>query len=584
MRPDATSPFPSPFSAIPEAEWFCANDLAFAIFDSFPVSPGHVLVITRRVVPTYFDCSAAEQAAVMELVGEVKRLLDERLDPKPDGYNVGFNAGAAAGQTVPHVHVHVIPRYSGDMPDPRGGVRHVIPEKGNYLAESRPVAPQRAARHGVTGLRDAQLSLTTGPDRPLWLRLADRLPGASEIDLLASFVQTSGLDHVRDRLFSAIAAGARIRLLVGDYLGITSPDALKTLLGWMASAAEKGDWLGGSATCLSPFSVRLVELEKLRGRPDSFHPKAWRIADSSGGIVVVGSSNLSRAALESGVEWNLVGETSGSGDLDRELIAAFDDLWQQATPLSADVVERYAARAAPAAELRRVWDRGEERAGDAAAALGEIHPRPWQVAALASLARIRGQGYSKALVAVATGLGKTWLAAFDVVAIAKALGRLPRVLVVAHRAEILAQAEATMRSALAAAAQQAGWPAPHTSWFVGDAGDLSGSLVIASIQKLSRPAGLAALDSATSEAGPFDYCVIDEVHSCALHFSTDRATPPRAALFDRRSQPVHRVDAHPDVDRVGLEPLSRTRRPRGRPAPCPAAADGSTAAPPACSA
>jgi diadenosine tetraphosphate (Ap4A) HIT family hydrolase len=64
MRPDATSPFPSPFSAIPEAEWLCANELAFAIYDRFPVSPGHVLVITRRVVPTYFDCTAAEQAAV----------------------------------------------------------------------------------------------------------------------------------------------------------------------------------------------------------------------------------------------------------------------------------------------------------------------------------------------------------------------------------------------------------------------------------------------------------------------------------------------------------------------------------------
>ena len=135
MRPDATSSFHSPFLAIPEAEWVCANALAFAIYDRFPVSRGHVLVITRRVVPTYFDCTAAEQAAVMELVGKVKKLLDERLDQKPDGYNVGFNAGAAAGQTVPHVHVHVIPRYAGDMGDPRGGVRHVIPEKGNYLAE-----------------------------------------------------------------------------------------------------------------------------------------------------------------------------------------------------------------------------------------------------------------------------------------------------------------------------------------------------------------------------------------------------------------------------------------------------------------
>ena len=491
---------PSPFLEVPEAEWLCANELAFAVFDSFPVSPGHVLVITRRVVPTYFDCTAAEQGALMALVGEVKRLLDERLDPKPDGYNVGFNAGAAAGQTVPHVHVHVIPRYTGDMSDPRGGVRHVIPEKGNYLAGS--LAEKGSSHHfrQVDGWSSAlrenggrHLFLTTGPDRPLWPRLAERLPGASEIDLLASFVQPSGLDHVREGLFSAIAAGARIRLLVGDYLGITSPDALRLLVGWMESS--------GAA-----FEARLVELKKLRGRPESFHPKAWRIADSSGGIVVVGSSNLSRAALVSGVEWNLVGETSGSGALDRELIAAFDDLWQQATPLSADVVERYAARVA---QVSYLWESAPTGPPEN---LPTLLPRPWQSEALESLARIRGQGYSKALVAVATGLGKTWLAAFDVVAIANSLGRLPRVLVIAHRAEILAQAEATLRSALAAAAQQAGWPAPHTSWFVGDAGDLSGSLVIASIQKLSRPAGVAALDAATTAAGPFDYCVIDEVH------------------------------------------------------------------------
>jgi diadenosine tetraphosphate (Ap4A) HIT family hydrolase len=166
---------PSPFLAIPAAEWVCASDLAFAIFDSYPVSPGHVLVITKRVVPTFFECSVDEQQGLMALVGEVKRLLDKRLNSKPDGYNVGFNCGDAAGQTVPHVHVHVIPRYSGDMPDPRGGARHVIPEKGNYLA-GLGAASQKAPR----------LSLTTGPSRPLWHRLAHRLPGAREIDLLAS--------------------------------------------------------------------------------------------------------------------------------------------------------------------------------------------------------------------------------------------------------------------------------------------------------------------------------------------------------------------------------------------------------------
>ena len=439
------------------------------------MSPGHVLVITRRIVPTFFECEADEQSALMKLVGEVKQLLDERLDPKPDGYNVGFNSGSAAGQTVPHVHVHVIPRYTGDMADPRGGVRHVIPEKGNYLAESRPEDAE-----------PTRLSLTTGPERPLWHRIAARLPGASAIDLLASFVQPSGLDIVRAGLFSAIAAGARVRLLVGDYLCITSPEAIRQLLGWMNLAG-------------AVFEARLAELENLRGSPHSFHPKAWRIADASGGIVVVGSSNLSRAALETGIEWNLIGETSGSGSIDRELVAAFDDLWQQATPLSADVVERYAARVAEATTVPRVWD-GEPTPETAVVAPpGSFSPRPWQQEALTSLATIRRDGYSKALVAVATGLGKTWLAAFDVLSVGRELGRPPRVLVIAHRAEILAQAEATLRQAITPAS---------VSYVAGSSCDLSGQLVIASIQKFSRPDGLASL----AAAAPFDYCVIDEVH------------------------------------------------------------------------
>jgi len=129
------SPVPeSPFLDIPETDLIASNSLAIAFLDRFPVSPGHTLVVTRRIVPTYFDASPEEQAAMMALVAEVKARLAEELNPSPDGWNVGFNSGLSAGQTVFHVHVHVIPRYQGDMPDPRGGVRHVIPEKGNYLA------------------------------------------------------------------------------------------------------------------------------------------------------------------------------------------------------------------------------------------------------------------------------------------------------------------------------------------------------------------------------------------------------------------------------------------------------------------
>ncbi|MDB4930610.1 MAG: hypothetical protein JWM10_3094 [Myxococcaceae bacterium] len=130
---------PSPFLAVPSSAHVAANALAFAVLDRFPVSPGHALVVPRREVGTWFEATRDEQVAMLDLVDAVKRLLDAR-SPAPDGYNVGFNAGEAAGQTVMHLHLHVIPRYRGDVDDPRGGVRHVIPSKGNYLAAAAPAA------------------------------------------------------------------------------------------------------------------------------------------------------------------------------------------------------------------------------------------------------------------------------------------------------------------------------------------------------------------------------------------------------------------------------------------------------------
>ena len=121
----------SPFLAVPASEWLAANDHAFVIADRFPVSPGHALVVPRRAIATWWEASDDERAGILALIDELKCQLDAEL--RPDGYNVGFNAGAAAGQTVRHFHVHVIPRYRGDVPDPRGGVRHAIPGKGNYL-------------------------------------------------------------------------------------------------------------------------------------------------------------------------------------------------------------------------------------------------------------------------------------------------------------------------------------------------------------------------------------------------------------------------------------------------------------------
>jgi superfamily II DNA or RNA helicase/diadenosine tetraphosphate (Ap4A) HIT family hydrolase/HKD family nuclease/SOS-response transcriptional repressor LexA len=471
------SSFKSPFLAVPVNDWLCSNDLTFAIFDGFPVSPGHVLVTTRRIVETWFDATDGEQAALMALVKEAKRLLDLRLSPQPDGYNVGFNSGAASGQTVPHVHIHVIPRYHGDMPDPRGGVRHVIPDKGNYLTgnANKPATPPA-------------LTLSTGqPHSPLWKRIGQRVSSAVEVDLLASFIQPSGLDLIQQSVFSALRSGAKIRILVGDYLYITSAEALRRLVGWMSLADEILE--------NSPLEVRLAEISKLPSKPASFHPKAWRIIDSSGGLLVVGSSNLSKAALDTGVEWNLIGQTTGSTPIDLELARAFTDLWQQATPLDDALVSSYVMHAK---EACRKFIPPESV--DLPATL--FPPRPWQRGALEALEQIRSDAYRRALVAVATGLGKTWLAAFDVLAAGKSLERQPRVLIIAHRAEILIQAEATVRTAM-----QSEWEETRVTWYLGANSDMSGDLVIASVQKLTRPEGLAALESHR-----FDYVVIDEVH------------------------------------------------------------------------
>ena len=107
-----------------------SNDLAYAHYDKYPVNDGHLLIIPFRHVSNYFDLSNKEREAIFSLIDEAKILLDKKH--KPDGYNIGINVGESAGQTVWHVHVHIIPRYKDDMNDPRGGVRGVIPEKQNY--------------------------------------------------------------------------------------------------------------------------------------------------------------------------------------------------------------------------------------------------------------------------------------------------------------------------------------------------------------------------------------------------------------------------------------------------------------------
>ena len=124
--PDKVCPFcpPRPDQVLIE------RPLAFLQRDTHPVSDGHALVIPRRHVASFFDTTPEERHAMFELLDEAKALLDRAH--RPDGYNLGINNGQAAGQSVMHVHLHVIPRYRGDKSDPRGGVRWVLPDKAAY--------------------------------------------------------------------------------------------------------------------------------------------------------------------------------------------------------------------------------------------------------------------------------------------------------------------------------------------------------------------------------------------------------------------------------------------------------------------
>ena len=107
------------------------NSLAYAIRDGFPVTEGHTLFIPKRHMIDYFGLVPAEVSAINLLMAEQKKLLQE-ADASIDGFNIGMNCGEVAGQTILHCHIHLIPRRSGDSDNPRGGVRHTIPGKGNY--------------------------------------------------------------------------------------------------------------------------------------------------------------------------------------------------------------------------------------------------------------------------------------------------------------------------------------------------------------------------------------------------------------------------------------------------------------------
>lgn len=119
-----------PFCTLPESRIFLTNDCGKVVRDAFPISPGHTLIIPHRHIGSMFDLHTEEWSALLALLAAAKATLDKEFSPA--AYNVGINDGPMAGQTVSHVHIHLIPRYAGDVPDTRGGVRWILPHRAKY--------------------------------------------------------------------------------------------------------------------------------------------------------------------------------------------------------------------------------------------------------------------------------------------------------------------------------------------------------------------------------------------------------------------------------------------------------------------
>lgn len=465
------------FLDVPAASWVAANDLAFALRDRFPVSKGHTLVVPKRLVTTWFEAIRAEQLAILDLVDVVKDALDREFSP--DGYNVGFNAGAAAGQTVMHLHVHVIPRYHGDTPDPRGGVRGVIPDKQKYAllpgrTDSSHAREQSAVAYAIPATAIARPSpfaglpaFVHGSELHFEKTIQEALRSADHADMLSAFAKVSGVQLLIDDLADALGKGCKIRFLTGDYLGITSADALRML--WRLASEHPG------------FDARFYETQG----NISFHPKSYIFLCGEEGVAYVGSSNLSRSALQDGVEWNLRLVSSFDKATFDVLRARFEQLFQDPTTkrLTPELIDAYELRA-PVPALPQPEPRVPAPA-----------PNEIQLEALEALKKTRRDGHRKGLVVLATGLGKTYLSAFDF----RAMGG-ERALFIAHREEILSQAKNSWAAV---------FPDKVLGTYDGD-DDQKADIVFASVQTLSRPRHLARF-----REDHFDYIVVDEFHHAA---------------------------------------------------------------------
>lgn len=435
----------------------------------------------RRHVARWRDLSAPEQAALAARIGPAQALLE----------TADTTARVTLVEAEGHVHLRLDPPLAA--PGPLPGMPHDRP-------------------------------LISGGEDALHAHLRPLIDRARTVDLSVSFLMASGVRMVLPHLQDLLDRGGNLRLLTGDYLGVTEPAALRLVTD-----------LEGE-----------VQLHIFQAEQIPFHPKAWMFGFmGDGGALIVGSSNLSRSALTDGIEWNLRHVDPIDPVPLLAARAAFETLLArpEVTELTPAWIDAYEdRRITPPPESTGAPEEGPENVPT---------PHEVQAEALAALRATRAKGYGAGLVVLATGLGKTFLAAFD-----SATAR--RVLFVAHREEILTQAMAAFRAVR---------PRARLGRYSGNDRDADADIVFASVQTLARTAHLGRFDTRA-----FDYIVIDEFHHAAAatyrriidHFQPSfllglTATPDRSDGGDLlglcEENIVYECDLWSGIDRGLLAPF-----------------------------
>lgn len=308
--------------------------------------------------------------------------------------------------------------------------------------------------------------------RMLYFQLKRSIKNAQSIDMIVSFLMESGVRMILDDLRLAVDRGIKIRLLTGNYLGITQPSALYLI------KKEFGN---------------KIDLRFYNEKERSFHPKSYFFHYENFSEIYIGSSNISRSALTSGIEWNYKFSTNEDPDNFKEFYDTFVDLFtKHSIEIDDAELSRYAKnwhRPAVLKDLERYDDEEEEEVN----VVPIFQPRGVQIEALCALDGCRQEGIKKALVQAATGIGKTYIAAFDSVP-------YNRILFVAHREEILKQAANAFINVRGV---------NNCGFFTGKEKENNRPLIFASVATLGRA---EYLNEAYFPVNYFDYIIIDEVH------------------------------------------------------------------------